>query len=316
MSLENYFSQFKKQIVGDDLVHNNNKVIYADWTASGRLYRPIEEFLVNEVGPLVANTHTEASYTGCTMTRLYHEAQAKIKSHVNANKDDALICAGSGMTSVINKFQRILGLSFPEKWSERFEIVESEKPVVFITHMEHHSNQTSWNECAVTLEVVPANDEGMPDVESLEKLLIKYADRPMKIGSFTACSNVTGIKTDYYQFAEIMHRHGGYCFVDFAASAPYVDIDMHPQEEGRHLDAIMFSPHKFLGGPGSSGVLVFNKKLYNNKIPDNPGGGTVTWTNPWGEHRFFEDIEVREDGGTPGFLQTIRTALAQRNHGN
>jgi len=150
----------------------------------------------------------------------------------------------------------------------------------------------------------------MPDTQALENLLKQYADRPMKIGSFTACSNVTGIKTDYYEFAEIMHRHGGFCFVDFAASAPYVDIDMHPENPDQRLDAIMFSPHKFLGGPGSSGVLIFNKKLYHNKIPDHPGGGTVTWTNPWGEHRFFEDIEIREDGGTPGFLQTIRTALA------
>ncbi|WP_196137366.1 aminotransferase class V-fold PLP-dependent enzyme [Aliikangiella sp. G2MR2-5] len=310
MNLQQYFQAFNKNIVGHDLHHDGKRIIYADWTASGRLYAPIEEFISYKIGPLVANTHTEASYTGCTMTRLYHEAQIKIKQHVNADKNDVLICAGSGMTSVINKFQRILGLRVPEKWAERFTISESEKPVVFITHMEHHSNQTSWNECAVTLVVVPEDESGMPDIEALEKLLVKYQDRPMKIGSFTACSNVTGIKTDYHLFAEIMHRHGGYCFVDFAASAPYVDINMHPENEAQRLDAVMFSPHKFLGGPGSSGVLVFNKCLYNNKVPDNPGGGTVTWTNPWGAHRFFEDIEVREDGGTPGFLQTIRTALA------
>jgi len=132
----------------------------------------------------------------------------------------------------------------------------------------------------------------------------------VKIGSFTACSNVTGIKTPYHQLAEIMHQHGGLCFVDFACSAPYVDIDMHPVNKAQALDAIFFSPHKFLGGPGSSGVLIFNKTLYKNKVPDHPGGGTVTWTNPWGEHSFFNNIETREDGGTPGFLQCIRTALA------
>lgn len=310
MNLETYFKPFKKNIVGDDLSYNGNKMVYADWTASGRFYQPIEEFISNQVGPLIANTHTEASYTGLAMTNLYHQAQQKIKQHVNANENDVLICSGAGMTSVINKFQRILGLRVPEKWADRFTITESEKPVVFITHMEHHSNQTSWNECAVTLIVIPENDEGMPDTEALNNLLIQYADRPMKIGSFTACSNVTGIKTDYYKFAEIMHQHGGFCFIDFAASAPYVDIDMHPENPLQRIDAIMFSPHKFLGGPGSSGVLVFNKRLYHNKVPDHPGGGTVTWTNPWGEHQFFEDIEIREDGGTPGFLQTIRTALA------
>jgi selenocysteine lyase/cysteine desulfurase len=244
------------------------------------------------------------------MTKLYHEAQLAIKEHVNATDDDVLICAGAGMTAVINKFQRILGLRVPEKWADRFTIDESEKPVVFITHMEHHSNQTSWHECAVTLIVVPEDSDGMPDFNALESLLKEYADRPLKIGSFTACSNVTGIKINYQKLAKIMHLHGGFCFIDFAASAPYVDMDMHPDDPLERLDAIMFSPHKFLGGPGSSGVLVFNKKLYTNKIPDHPGGGTVSWTNPWGEHHFFDDIEAREDGGTPGFLQAIRTALA------
>ena len=309
-SLEDYFKPVREQIIGSNLEYAGNRMIYADWTASGRLYAPIENFISNKIGPLVANTHTEASYSGCAMTKLYHQAQIAIKQHVNANEDDVLICAGAGMTAVINKFQRILGLRVPEKWADRFTIKESEKPVVFITHMEHHSNQTSWYECAVTLIVIPENSEGMPDTNALEELLVEYKDRPMKIGSFTACSNVTGIKTDYRQFAKIMHQHGGFCFMDFAASAPYVEIDMHPQDPLESLDAIMFSPHKFLGGPGSSGVLIFNKELYHNKIPDHPGGGTVTWTNPWGEHHFFDDIEIREDGGTPGFLQTIRTALA------
>jgi selenocysteine lyase/cysteine desulfurase len=121
---------------------------------------------------------------------------------------------------------------------------------------------------------------------------------------------VTGIQTPYHEIAELMHKHGGVCFVDFACSAPYVHINMHPENELQNLDAIFFSPHKFLGGPGTSGVLIFNKKLYKNMIPDCPGGGTVSWTNPWGEHKYIDNIEDREDGGTPGFLQTIKTALA------
>lgn len=310
MNLESYFKSFRQNVVGINLEHAGRKILYADWTASGRLYRPIEDFMTNKIGPLIANTHTEASFTGCAMTNLYHEAQQIIKIHVNASKDDVLICAGAGMTTVVNKFQRILGLKVPEKWVARFEIKESEKPVIFITHMEHHSNQTTWEECAATVIRIPENDVGLPDASALERLLKEYKDRSLKIGSFTACSNVTGIKTDYRKLAKIMHQNNGYCFIDFAASAPYVDIDMHPEEPLERLDAVMFSPHKFLGGPGSSGVLVFNKKLYNNKIPDHPGGGTVTWTNPWGKHHFFDDIEVREDGGTPGFLQTIRTALS------
>jgi len=314
MSLEKHFEPFRNGIVGQslstDIDGHKKRVIYADWTASGRLYQPIEHYMSEVIGPYVANTHTETTLTGTTMTHAYHEAQKVIKQHVNADDNDVLIAAGSGMTVVINKFQRILGLRIPEKWQERIQIPEEEKPVVFITHMEHHSNQTTWNTCEVTVQMIKPNDLGLPDLNHLSELLEKFADRPLKIGAFTACSNVTGIQTPYHQMAEIMHNHGGLCFVDFAASAPYVDINMHPANPKQKLDAIYFSPHKFLGGPGSSGILIFDKKLYQNKIPDQPGGGTVSWTNPWGEQCFFEDIEIREDGGTPGFLQLIRAALA------
>ncbi|MGB0495895.1 MAG: aminotransferase class V-fold PLP-dependent enzyme, partial [Kangiellaceae bacterium] len=309
MSLEQYFDEFRQNVVGINFQHEDKTVIYADWTASGRFYKPIESFISNRIGPLIANTHTEASFTGCAMTKLYHQAQQMIKTHVNANEADILICAGAGMTTVVNKFQRILGLKIPERYNACITMEENEKPVVFITHMEHHSNQTTWEECAVTVVRIPENSDGLPDHHALVELLKEYADRPIKIGAFTACSNVTGIKVNYKQLAKIMHEHDGYCFIDFAASAPYVEIDMHPSEPLERLDAVMFSPHKFVGGPGSSGVLVFNKTLYSNKVPDHPGGGTVTWTNPWGKHHFYDDIETREDGGTPGFLQVIRTAL-------
>ncbi|WP_251358521.1 aminotransferase class V-fold PLP-dependent enzyme [Kangiella sp. TOML190] len=313
MSLEQYFQPFRDNIIGHNHPYpeaGGQPLIYADWIASGRLYAPIEDYLAKTLGPYVANTHTETTLTGTTMTHAYHEAQQIIKRHVNADQNDVLIAAGSGMTLVINKFQRMLGLRIPEKWRERVTIAEHEKPLVLITHMEHHSNQTTWHECEVTVEIVKANAQGCPDLDHMRQLLEDYKDRPLKIGSFTACSNVTGIKTPYHQMAEIMHQHGGLCFVDFAASAPYVDIDMHPENPAQKLDAVFISPHKFLGGPGSSGILVFDKHLYDCEVPDQPGGGTVSWTNPWGEHRFFDDIEAREDGGTPGFLQTIKAALS------
>jgi selenocysteine lyase/cysteine desulfurase len=314
MSLEQHFTKFRQHIIGQDLEHEINgisqRIIYADWTASGRLYQPIEEYISHKLGPYVANTHTETNLTGSTMTLAYHDAQKVIKRHVNACDNDILITSGAGMTDVVNKFQRILGLRIPERMAEQVNFIDDDKPVVFITHMEHHSNQTTWYECDVTLEIVASDENGLPSLDNLSQLLEQYKSRKVKIGSFTACSNVTGIKTPYHQLAEIMHQHGGLCFVDFACSAPYVDIDMHPVNKSQALDAIFFSPHKFLGGPGSSGVLIFNKTLYKNKVPDHPGGGTVTWTNPWGEHSFFNNIEIREDGGTPGFLQCIRTALA------
>ncbi len=314
INLEQYFKTFRENIVGInqkfDSPFGKQPLIYTDWTASGRLYRPIEEKLLENFGPFVANTHTETTVSGTAMTMAYHEARNIIKKHVNASEDDVLITDGTGMTGVINKFQRILGLKLPENLREYTKIPEEKRPVVFVSHMEHHSNQTSWLETIAKVEVIPACPEGLLCLDGFKELLEKYKNHQFKIASITSCSNVTGIKTPYYEVAKLIHQNNGVCFVDFACSAPYVDINMHPEDSLAYLDAIFFSPHKFLGGPGTSGVMVFNKKLYNNMVPDHPGGGTVSWTNPWGEHKYLDDIEEREDGGTPGFLQVIKTALA------
>jgi selenocysteine lyase/cysteine desulfurase len=312
--LEIYFEQFRKNIIGIDQEFESpfgkKKIIYTDWTASGRLYRPIEEKMMNEFGPFVANTHTETTVSGTAMTMAYHEAKHIIKKHVNATNDDVLINTGTGMTGVVNKFQRILGLKIPENLREYTSIPAELKPIVFVSHMEHHSNQTSWLETMADVVIIPADEKGLFSIDNLKALLVKYQDRNFKIASITSCSNVTGIKTPYHEVAKLMHQNNGVCFVDFACSGPYVAIDMHPQDPVSYLDAIFFSPHKFLGGPGTSGVLIFNKNLYKNSVPDCPGGGTVSWTNPWGEHKYIDNIEDREDGGTPGFLQVIKTALA------
>ncbi|MGV6846012.1 MAG: aminotransferase class V-fold PLP-dependent enzyme, partial [Lutibacter sp.] len=313
-NLESYFQPFRNNIIGVDQTfespYGTQKIIYTDWTASGRLYKPIEDKIVKVFGPYVANTHTETSTTGSIMTAAYHKARKIIKTHVGANEEDVLITEGTGMTGVINKFQRILGLKVAEHLKEYTHLPEALKPIVFISHMEHHSNQTSWLETIADVEIIPCTENGLFCFKSFKKLLEKYKNRPIKIASVTACSNVTGIQTDYHKIAKTIHNYGGLCFVDFACSAPYVPINMHPGDQKSYLDAIFFSPHKFLGGPGTSGVLIFNKKLYKNMVPDNPGGGTVVYTNPWGAHDYIDDIETREDGGTPGFLQTIKIALA------
>ncbi len=312
--MENYFDKFRENTIGHDLYFNTpygkKKMIYADWIASGRLYHPIEKKITEVFGPFLGNTHTETSETGTLMTKSYHYAHTIIKKHVNAGPQDVIITTGSGMTSAVVKFQRILGLKVCGKLMTGDCIDKDEKPVIFVTHMEHHSNHTSWYETmADVVQLLPDKDL-LVDLDDLRKQLEKYKDRKIKYGAFTACSNVTGILTPYHEMAKIMHEHGGYAFIDFAASAPYVDIDMHPEDPMMKLDAIYFSPHKFLGGPGSSGVLIFDSSLYNSQIPDQPGGGTVDWTNPWGEYKFIDNIEAREDGGTPGFLQAIRTALS------
>ncbi len=312
--LESYFKPFRDQIIGiqQEFVSpfGTKKIIYTDWTASGRLYRPIEEKLMNDLGPFVANTHTETTVSGTAMTMAYHQARHVIKKHVNANDLDVLIADGTGMTGVVNKFQRILGLRIPENLRAFTAIPDEMRPIVFISHMEHHSNQTSWLETIADVVVIPADSEGLFCLENLQILLEKYQHKTIKIASITSCSNVTGIKTPYHEVAKLMHQNKGLCFVDFACSGPYVAINMHPEDAESYLDAIFFSPHKFLGGPGTSGILIFNSKLYTNMVPDNPGGGTVSWTNPWGEHKYIDNIEDREDGGTPGFLQVIKTAFA------
>lgn len=312
--LSAHFEKFRANVVGIDQTietpYGVQPLIYADWIASGRLYRPIEERMLNQFGPMVANTHTETSYTGKLMTLAYHEAREKIKRHVHAKSSDALIACGTGMTAALVKFQRILGLKLPEQFRDRVGLKPEECPIVFVTHMEHHSNQTSWLETLAEVRIIPSNSQGLVDLEAFERELEHCPENRVLLASVTACSNVTGIETPYRSIARLIHRKGGRCFVDFACSAPYVEIDMHPDDPEERLDAVFFSPHKFLGGPGTPGILIFDSALYTNKVPDNPGGGTVAWTNPWGRHRYFDDIETREDGGTPGFLQTIRAALA------
>jgi selenocysteine lyase/cysteine desulfurase len=322
-TLEEYFASFREHIIGRDQVFESpfgeKKIVYADWTASGRAYGPIEEFIQQNILPFVANTHTETTVTGTLISKAYGEAKAIIKRHVHANDDDVLIFCGSGMTAAVNKLQRLLGMRVPERITDYLkkgttilEFDEDLRPVVFITHMEHHSNQTSWLETIATVEIIDCDAEGYVDLEHFRCLFSKYSNRKNKIAAVTACSNVTGIETPYHEIAKTIHAHGGLCFVDFACSAPYLNIDMHPDEPGTHLDAIYFSPHKFLGGPGTPGVLIFNKKLYKNAIPDQPGGGAIIYSNPWREHEYTEDIEHREDAGTPPFLQAIKAAMCIR----
>ncbi len=315
-STEAYFGGFRKNIIGIDHTirtpFGDKRLVYADWIASGRLYGPIERKIRDTFGPLVGNTHSETSETGRCMTQAYELSHRMIKEHCHAGPNDVIITAGSGMTTLINKFQRILGLKYCGRLSHRNCLSERDRPVVFITHMEHHSNHTSWYETNADVVIVEPGPRLEVVPGHLREALDKYRDRPFKIGSFTACSNVTGVRTPYHELAALMHEYGGVCFIDFAASAPYEDIDMHPVDPLQKLDAILFSPHKFLGGPGSSGVLIFDASMYHNEVPDQPGGGTVDWTNPWGAYKYVDNIETREDGGTPGFLQSIRAALCLR----
>jgi len=320
-SLEEYFSTFRANIIGQEQGFESafgyKKIIYADWTATGRAYRPIEEYIQDKILPFLANTHTETTVTGKYMSCAYEEAREIIKEHVHANSSDILILCGSGMTAAVNKLQRILGLRIPERVRDYFgkdclKMDEELRPIVFVTHMEHHSNQISWLETIATVEIIQPDENGEVDLGHFKMLLSQYKNRKIKIAAVTACSNVTGVETPYYEIARLIHEYNGWCFVDFACSAPYAEVNMHPKKNGADLDAIYFSTHKFLGGPGTPGMLILNRKIYKNKIPDQPGGGTVVYSNPWKVHEYIHNIEQREDGGTPAFLQAIKAAMCLR----
>lgn len=316
-SLQEHFRPFRENTVGTGHMlttpYGRKRLLYADWTASGRLYEPIERRLVREFGPLIGNPHTEASATGQAMTQAYQEAKAIVKRHAGASADDCLLFCGNGMTGAVNKLVRLLGLGRGSTAMMRYRRADEDAvPVVFTTHMEHHSNLLPWLESGADIVTLPAGRGGAPDPAELTRLLKTYRHRRLKIGAFTACSNVTGIRTPYRRLAAAMHLHGGVCFVDFAANAPYDRINMHPPDPDERLDAVFFSPHKFLGGPGTPGVLLFHSSLHKGGVPDEPGGGTVQWVDPWGGRHYLPDIERREEGGTPGFLQAIRAALAVR----
>lgn len=311
-SWERTFARYRKGIAGINArtktLYGTKPLVYADWSATGRVYLPIEKEMLETYAPYIGNTHTSASTTGKFMSEQYAEAKRVIKRHVGARDTDALLACGSGMTGAVVALQDILQLRVPADM--RSAIPHASRPVVFVTHMEHHSNHTTWLETVCDVEVIKPDVSGLPSLAHVEELLEQYRSRPLRIAAITAASNVTGALVDVHAIARIMHENDGLCFVDYTAAAPYLPIDMHPRDSVASLDAIYFSPHKFLGGAGTPGILVFDAQLYASQTPQRPGGGTVRWTDPWGGRRYIDDIEVREDGGTPPFWGVIKASLA------
>ena len=291
------------------------RVTYADYTASGRSLSFIEDFIRENVLPLYANTHTETSGTGRQTTRFREDARDIIRTSVGGTSDEhAVIFAGSGSTGVIDRLINVLGLRVPVELDERYgltsRIPAEQRPVVFVGPYEHHSNELPWRESIADVVEIGEDADGAINPTELERRLLEFVARPLRIGSFSAASNVTGIISDTSGISALLHRHGALSFWDFAASAPYVDIEMRsPRSHGEdYKDAIFLSPHKFIGGPGTPGVLVVRRDLLRNRVPSVPGGGTVTYVNPL-EHRYLTDAEHREEGGTPAIVESIRAGL-------
>lgn len=293
----------------------NKPLVYADYTASGRPLSMIEDYICEQVLPYYANTHTETSYTGAQTTALREEARDIIRSAVNATEDHAVIFCGSGATAAIHKLIDMLNLKLPADLSARYQLEQyipaHERPVVFIGPYEHHSNELPWRESIADVISIPLCEHGQICLEDLEKQLQAYQDRPLKIGSFSAASNVTGVKTDVQAVARLLHKYGALSFWDYAAAAPYVGINAAgtSSEEGDDsMDAVFISPHKFVGGPGTPGVLVVKQSILHNRVPAVPGGGTVMYVTPQ-DHRYIANVERREEGGTPGIIESIRAGL-------
>ncbi len=325
----------REQIVGVDSAfetpYGERLMVYCDYTASGRCLRFVEHYLLS-LQRIYANTHTEDDITGRSMTRLLHDAEDAIKRSVNAGAGGRVIACGTGATGAIEKLQQILGVALPPATRKVLEdildgddspasseavrsLLRRRQPVVFIGPYEHHSNEISWRESLATTIEVRLNSSGELDLGHLEELLQdpEYQDR-LRIGSFSAASNVTGLRTDVKRVTRLLHRHGAIACFDYAACAPYVSIDMNPEPEGEaddpSIDAIFLSPHKFIGGPGSSGVLVFNERIYQSDLPPTvSAGGTVDYVGMAGQD-YIRDIEEREKAGTPGVLQTLKAAIA------
>jgi len=301
-------AQLRTGLIGEGMIidtpFGQKPLTYADYTASGRALRQVEDFIAEHVLPFYANSHTEASFCGAYTTRLRENARVIIADYLNAGPDCSVIFSGSGATAAVNRLASLCGIA---KFARQAKATQSPLPTVFIGPYEHHSNILPWRESGAEVVEIPETTTGGPDLQILEKELKSRAEHPLLIGSFSAAANVNGILSDVDAVTALLKSHGALAFWDYAGGGPYLDMDMTP-DAGLEKDAIFLSPHKFPGGPGASGLLVIRNSAVTATIPTWPGGGSVAYVSPW-DHSYLTSISEREEAGTPNLIGDIRAAL-------
>jgi selenocysteine lyase/cysteine desulfurase len=279
-------------------INGPQTLIYADYVASGRALQPVEDFVLNEVLPYYANSHTEASFCGQCMTQLRQSSRQTIAQLCGADSRHAVVFTGSGATAGLNRLVHLFGVNQLQ--------ANQQAPLVLIGPYEHHSNILPWRESGAQVVELQEAAQGGPDLAQLGELLKANAGR-LIVGSFSAASNVTGIKTDVTAVTKLLKSHGALSVWDYAGGAPYMNINM-AAGTAAEIDAVVVSPHKFIGGPGASGVMIVRTAAVTATTPTIPGGGTVTFVSPW-NHHYSKSIVAREEAGTPNVVGDIRAAL-------
>ncbi|MDP5052433.1 MAG: aminotransferase class V-fold PLP-dependent enzyme [Congregibacter sp.] len=314
MAQEQLIQRIRESVIGQYLPletpFGKKPLVYADYTASGRALSFVEAQLQRTVLPFYANTHSESSLTGAQSTALREQARHIVADALGCKEQDRVIFCGSGATAAIDRIIQILNLRLPRELDNRYGlsncIPSVERPVIFIGPYEHHSNELPWRETIADVVCIELDEHGGIDQQILAKALQDCAHRPLRIGSFSAASNVTGIRSDVPGITRLLKSAGALAFWDFAAAGPYVQIAMNTP--GAEIDAAFISPHKFIGGPGTPGILAIKAALACNAIPAVVGGGTVAFVSP-SDHRYLSDIQRREEAGTPAIVEAVRAGL-------
>lgn len=274
-------------------------MVYADYVASGRALHQVERFVLEEVLPYYANSHTEASFCGGFMTRMRREARAMIGGFCGADGEHAVIFTGSGATSGINRLVTLFGVTDA--------VAAGRHARVIVGPYEHHSNILPWRESGAEIIELAEHACGGPDLSQLSSALEDGAP-DLTICTLSAASNITGITSDVATITAMVKAAGARMIWDYAGAGPYLPIAMTPASDAK-IDAIVVSPHKFIGGPGASGILILRRDALATAKPSWPGGGTVKFVSPQA-HDYSDNVESREEAGTPNVVGDIRAALA------